>query len=564
MPRFFVITAFFCCSIFSLAPLQAAAPDGQALDALIAPYDKPDAPGVSLAVMIDGKPVYQRWVGKANIAHDVPINADTRFASASVSKKFTAFAIMSLADEGKLTLDQDIRDFIPELAERSTPITIRDLLNHTGGLREANSLLQLTGAYESSPIPQARSLDLILRQRGSNFPTGQRQEYSNTGYQLLAEIVARVAKQPFPEFMRSRIFVPLNMDQTLIRTDTDQIIPGLATGYKPIKGGFAKALQLSATYGSTGVISTPRDLLRWSHAWETGTVGPPAVIAAMEARSTLANGRRAIGSNGQEYRIFRGRDSWSHGGSTGGFRSFLLRIPKERMSIVVMSNRSDFLKAAFAFAVAEILIPDHPKPEPTVDFIPETGPALDRYVGDYQLFAGIIFSLRRDGDQLTFATFGKDDASPLPQVGKGKFTLNPKAQLQVEFHDFVDGRASEMRWQVSRDGYIPAPRVALQPVPQTPLNIAELEAFYYCEPLQQMVTLYKKEDRLWLRTGDGNSVPLDRYQSDVFRAGGPGSVQRVTVVRGTDGQILKLLISAALADDLEYRKIDKDEISGPE
>jgi len=563
MHRFFAMLTIFCAGLFAPLPLLAAEPDWKVIDALIAPYQNTDAPGISLAISIDGQRVFERWAGQADLAHEIPINANTRFEIASVSKQFTAFAIMMLADEGKLTLDQDVRTIIPELDARPTPVTIRQLLNHTGGLREANSLLQLTGAYESSPVEQARSLDLILRDSGGNFPAGQRQEYSNTGYQLLAEIVARVSRQAFPEFMENRIFEPLGMDRTFVQTDADQIIENLAVGYKPAANGYARALQLSATYGSTGIISNPRDLLRWGRALETGAIGGSDVIKAMAARSTLPNGRRAIATNGQEYRIFRGVDTWSHGGSTGGFRSFLLRIPEVRMMIVVMGNRSDFLKAAFAFDVAEVLLADRLKPQPSADLIPEIGTALDRYVGDYRLFAGVVFSLRRDGNQLTFATFGKDDPSPLPQVGNGIFMLNPATQLQLEFHDFEDGRATEMRWQVSKDGFILAPRVAMLPVPQSPLDIRELEGSYYSDTLQQVVTLIKDGGRLLLRTGDGNRIPLDRYQPDIFRADGPGSVQRVKVMRGTGGEVRELLISAALANDLKYRKIDLDEVARP-
>ncbi len=562
MNRIFTILAIFCAGLLASSPLRAAAFDWTAVDALIESYQNIDAPGISLAVSIDGQLVYQRWAGQADLAHDVLIGPDTRFEIASISKQFTAFAIMMLADEGKLTLDQDVREIIPELEARPVPITIRHLLNHTSGLREANSLLQLTGAYESSPVLQARSLDLISRQRGENFPAGQRQEYSNTGYQLLAEIVTRISGQSFPEFLRSRVFEPLGMDRTFVRTDPDQIVANLAVGYKPVENGYARAHLLSATYGSTGIISNPRDLLRWAHALETGEIGGSAVIDAMAARSTLSDGRRAIAANGQEYRDFHGLDSWSHGGSTGGFRSFLLRIPEERMAIVVMSNRSDFLKAAFAFDVAEALLAERFEPERPVDFVPETGTELDRYVGDYRLFAGTVFSLRRDGDDLTFGTFGKDDASPLPQVARGVFMLNPTTQLQLEFHDFADGYATEMRWQVSEDGFIPAPRVVMLPVPQTPLDIRELEGIYYCDTLQQVVTLFEHQGELWLRTGNGNRIPLDRYQPDIFRAEGPGSLQRVEIVRGAGGLVRGLLVSAALADNIEYRMLREGVIVG--
>jgi len=560
MHRFFAIFAVFYVSVFAASPLHATVPDWKAIDAMVDTYQKSDAPGISIAVSIDGEPVYRRWAGQADLAHNIPIGADTRFKIASVSKQFTAFAIMMLADEGKLSLDQDVRDIIPELQVRQTPVTILHLLNHTGGLREVNSLLQLTGAWESSPVAQPRSLDLILRDRGENFPAGQRQEYSNTGYQLLAEIVARVSGQSFPDYMHNRIFQPLGMDQTFVQTDPEQIIENIASSYKPDAGAYAMEHQLTATYGSTGIISNPRDLLRWGHALNVTAIGGAGVMEAMASRSTLSNGRRAIATNGQEYRNFHGFDTWSHGGSTGGFRTFLLRIPKAKMVIVVMGNRSDLLKAAFAFDVAEALLADRIESEPSADFVPETGADLDRYVGDYRLSAGSILSLRRDGDQLTLSTFGKDDTSALPQIGKGIFLLNPATQLRLEFHDFADGHATEMRWQISEDGFIPAPRVAMQPVPQTPLDLKELTGSYYSNTLQQVVTLLEESDELWVRTGDGNRIPLERYQPDTFRAIGPGSIGRIEIMRGNKDHVRGIFVSNALADNLEYVKIGKDPI----
>ncbi len=557
MLRYFAFLAIFCVCPLAASPPRATH-DWAALDTLVDAFDKAGAPGISLAVSIDGQTVYHRWTGQADLAHGVPIGADTRFNIASVSKQFTAFAIMMLVDAGELKLEQDVREFIPELEVRSPPVTIRHLLNHTSGLREANSLLQLVGTPEAWPVTQARSFDLIVRQRGGNFPAGQREEYSNTGYQLLAEVVARVSRTPFPDFMRSRIFEPLGMTRTVVYSDPKQIIADLAVDYAPVGDGFARAHSLSATYGSSGIISDPRDLLRWARALETGEIGGTAVIAAMAERSTFHDGRPAIASNGQECRRFRGLDTWSHGGSVGGFRSFLLRIPEARMAVAVMGNRSDFHKAAFAFNVARALVADPSAPTPATKFRPETGTDLDRYVGDYQLFAGIVFSLRRDGDQLSFSMFGRGNASALPQIDKGVFMLNPARQLRLEFRDFVNGQATEMRWQISEDGYIPAPLVVMQPVPETPLNIHELEGSYYAETLQQVITLSAYRNTLRLRMGDGSYTLLDRYQPDTFRADGDSAIQRVKIRRGTAGRVVGVFISAALADDIEYRKLDDD------
>ena len=463
---------------------------------------------------------------------------------------------MLLAEEGKLSLDQQVSEFIPEFTAPDGPVTIHHLLGHTGGLREVNSLIALTGQSPASPLTHARSLDLILRQRGANFPAGTRSEYSNTGYELLAEIVARVSGQPFAQFMESRIFAPLGMDETLVRTDPDAILRKLAHSYRPRGDGFARQHLLSATFGSTGIVSTPRDLLRWANAFDTGEVGGEAILRRMAVRSTLADGTPLIAANGLEFRDLRGLGTWSHGGSTGGFRSFLLRIPDARMNIVVMSNRDNFLKAAFAFDIAKVLLEDRLEPKEESAPPPSTLEALDSYVGDYRLFAGIVFSIRRDGDRLTFARFGSDDASALPEIEPGAFVLDPNRELRIEFHDFADGKATRMRWQISEDGFIPAPRVDMLPVPDTSPDYGKLTGSYYSQSLQQVVSLSEEEGELWLRAGSGERFLLVLYQPDTFYTANGGSIQRVKLVRNGHGSVGGLLVSAALADDIVFRRME--------
>lgn len=552
------IAAKLCAFILACAfllPASATARDWSAIEAMLAPYDDPQSPGVSVAISIDGELAFEGWAGRADIAQGVDIGSDTRFEIASISKQFTAFAIMLLVKEGKLSLDQQVGEIIPEFTGPAGPVTIRHLLSHTGGLREVNSLLGLTGQSDASPITQARALDLILRQHGANFAPGARYEYSNTGYQLLAEIVARVSGQPFAEFMQTRIFAPLGMEDTQVRTDPDAIIARLAQGYRPTANGFARVHLVAATFGSTGIVSTPRDLLRWARVFETGQVGGEAVLQRMAARSTLADGTAAVAANGQEFRKFRGFDTWSHGGTTGGFRSFLLRIPEARMNIVVMSNRADLLKAAFAFDIAEVLLGDRLEPKQESAVEPTGGTALDRYVGDYRLFAGIVFSIRRDGDRLTFSRFGSDDASPLPEIERGVFLLDADRQLRLVFRDFANGKASQMRWQISEDGFIPAPRVEMLPVPAAPLHYGDLAGNYYSPTLQQVVSLMEDAGRLWLRAGNGDRAQLELYQPDTFRTAEGGDILRVKLVRDEDGSVAGLLVSAALADDIAFRRI---------
>ncbi|TRD11043.1 beta-lactamase family protein [Erythrobacter insulae] len=556
MRRLSSIFAFLAIAICAAFPVAATPPYWAEVDALVDNHQPAGEPGISLAISVDGEPVYHRWSGQADLERGVAIGKDTRFFIGSTSKQFTAFAVMLLVDEGRITLDQDIRTIIPELEARDVPVTIRHLLNHTSGLREIGTLFLLAGQTEKTPTNADQALDMIYRQRGGNFQAGERQEYSNTGYELLAEIVARVSGEPFPQFMQTRIFAPLGMDRTFVRADPNRLIPNAAISYEPNGEGFAHAHILAASFGSTGIVSDPVDLLRWGHALNMGQFGGTAISALMDRRSTLPDGSRLIGTNGQEYRSWRGLDTWSHGGSTGGFRTFLLRIPEARTVIAVAGNRSDFLKAAFAFDVAEKVLVDRLDPEPSSDFIPATHEQLDSYAGDYRLFAGVVFSLRRDGDALMFSTFGQEGAFALPQIGDAEFMLNPARDLRLVFKDFKAGQASRMRWTVSADGYIPAPRVEMEPVPQGPIDTGALAGTYYSDTLQQALTIYELDGKLWARTGDALRTSLERYQPDTFRPAGEFAIQRIRFERAPDGPVETALISTSLADNIVYRKLD--------
>ncbi|MEO1220645.1 MAG: serine hydrolase domain-containing protein [Pseudomonadota bacterium] len=364
------------------ANLSARTFNTEAVDALVKAYGTPDAPGISVAVAQHGEVDYQGWTGIADLERRTAIDHHTRFHIASISKQFTAYAIHRLAKEGKLQVDQPLSDFFPEFEASTGELTIRHLLDHTGGLREVNSLVQMLGLSEGSPITANQMLAVILRQESVNFEPGTDEEYSNTGYQLLAHIVAKSSGQSFADYMQNEIFSPLAMDHSIVRTDPQAMIRNVAVSYENTGQSFIHTPILATAFGSTGIVSTPRDLLKWGHWLNTQELAGAPVMRAMAERARLPDGRSVVAGNGQEFRLFRGVKTWSHGGTAGGFKSFLLRIPDHGIVIAVAGNRADFLKAAFAFDVAEAVLGATLEPAPEPDMTPETKAELDSYAGD--------------------------------------------------------------------------------------------------------------------------------------------------------------------------------------
>ena len=530
--------------------------DTSALDAMVDGHQKPDEPGISVAISVDGELVYERWAGQADLEHSVPITAETRFPIASTSKQFTAFAILNLAEEGKLSLDQEVREFFPNFRASGDGVTIKHLLDHTGGLREINTLTQILGFTEASLISPDAALELIVRQEGRNFDPGTNEEYSTTGYQLLAHIVERVAGMPFEDYIRTEAFEPLRMKDSLVDRDPTILIPNLALSYDPGRTAMYKSLYVSGVIGSSGIISSPRDLVRWGHALNTAQIGNANVIAAMNKRTRLANGNVAVASNGQEYREFRGLKTWSHGGSSGGFRSFLLRIPEENIAISVIGNRSDFLKAAFAFDLAEALLADRLEPASEPDMTPETTADLDSYAGDYRLFAGLVFSIRRIGDSLTFEVFGSGNPTRIERVSKGVFMVDPISDRRIEFRTFNDGKATELRWQLSEDGFIRAPRVAMQPIPDALPNPGLLTGSYYSDDLQIGFEISLLDDgQLAISSGLRGPVPLAPIQPGVLRPLSNSPLALIDVGSSTSAPPDKVIVSTTLAENIVFEKV---------
>lgn len=554
---FFAKFLFLVGALISFASGAAAQPlNTEAVDAMVKAYGPSDGPGISVAIARNGELIYEGWTGQADLERAVSISRETRFPIASISKQFTAFAIMKLVDEGKLSLEQEVRDFFPNARKSGDGVTVQDLLDHTSGLREINTITQILGFSEASLVLPEATLAIILRQAGRNFDPGTNEEYSNTGYQLLAHIVERVSGMPFEEYLRSQIFEPLGMTKSFVQRDPTILTADLALSYDPRGTSMYNYLYVSGVIGSSGIVSTPSDLAKWGHALNTGGAGRASIITAMNKRTVLANGNTAVASNGQEFREFRGLKTWSHGGSSGGFRSFLLRIPDEKIAIAVIGNRSDFKKAAFAFDMAEALLADRLAPEVEPDMSPETTATLDSYVGDYQLFAGLIFSIRRDGDDLTFGVFGSDNPALLSRISKGVFLVDPVRDRRVEFHTFENGKATELRWQVSKDGFIRAPHVAMQPVPKALLDPETHVGSYYSDDLQIGLEIFSSQDgQLFVSSSLRSPVQLIPFQPGVLRANGDSPLTLLDFGVETDAPKNRVVVSTTLAENFVFERI---------
>ena len=382
------------------------------VDQLFAEWDKPNSPGAALAVTRDGKIIYTQGYGTANLEYDIPITPTTIFDIASVSKQFAAFTITTLAHDGKLSLDDDIRMHLPDIPDFGNTITIRHLLHHTSGLRDWVQSLVIAGVAMEDVISFKHILKMVRHQKALNFEPGAAYLYSNTGYNLLAEIVERVTGDSFREWTDTNIFKPLAMTNTHFHDDHQMILKNRAYSYQVVENDqFKHAINNTTALGSSSLYSTVEDLAKWMLNFDNTRIGEQTVIDQMHQRGVLNNGEQisyAFGLNIGEYRTLKTVD---HSGSWQGFRSHLIRFPDQKFGVVILCNLDTFNPLRLAEKVANLYLADvlapveASKPEkaaaPAKDIKSErlTPEQLTEFIGDYyteELDTTYSISMHRD------------------------------------------------------------------------------------------------------------------------------------------------------------------------
>jgi CubicO group peptidase (beta-lactamase class C family) len=346
----------------ALESRQARLPDPAAVDAVFSKWTSA-TPGCAVGVSEGGKIVLRKAYGMADLEHDVPNSPDTIFEAGSVSKQFTAAAVLLLAREGKLSLDDPVRKYIPELPDYGKPLLIRHMLQHTSGLRDWGEVEDIAGWPRTTRVyTHAHVLDIVSRQRALNFEPGTNWSYSNTGYNLAAVIVSKVSGQPFAEFCRLRIFEPLGMTHTSWRDDFRRIVKGRAIAYDETKGLYRQDMPFEDVHGNGGLLTTVGDLLRWNENAVDQKVGDAEFLRLELTPGRFNNGTPYDYAMGLYIRSFMGLSEVSHSGSTAGYRAYLTRYPAQHVSVAVLCNVSSGTAERYAHAVATLYLGDAARP----------------------------------------------------------------------------------------------------------------------------------------------------------------------------------------------------------
>lgn len=522
-----------------------------AVGALVRSVAGPDEPGLAVAVLVDGTVAARATAGQADLEHGTVVEDDTVFQAASLSKQFTAFAILLLEQEGKLSIDAPVSTYVPE-AGRWPPITLRRLMDHTNGLRDLGALLSMAGWRDEDLVTDQQALDMVLAQDGLNFAPGAAFQYNNSDYVLLAEIVRRVSGLSLADFSQARIFGPLGMTHTRFQTELTTVRKGQAQSYEPADGGFERRVLAHVYTGPTGLHTTAEDLLLWAANFESGQVGGPALVRRMEVVGRMNDGAESFYpyALGQERRVYNGLAVWSHGGRTGGFRSFLLRIPGDHLAISVLSNRSDIDASAMAYSIADIyLTPTSPQAAPRTRPTPGD---LAAYVGDYELFPAVILNFSTDGEQL-FLTVGGQAPVALPASSERTFGLNSRTGLSVTFDEVVAGRSPGLKYIIGRNGALSAARVDLLPFAPASVRPEDYVGRYRSAELSTDYVFEVLDGDLVARHPRRPPMRMRAYQPDVFAGEGP--LSRVRFERDDRGHVTGFKLSGPVAEGIVFVRV---------
>ena len=516
------------------------------VDEIFAQWDSSASPGCALSVSRAGSSVLSRAWGMADLEHGIPNAPSTIFEGGSLAKQFTSAAVVLLALDGKLSLDDDVREYIPEVRDYGTPVTLRRLMTHTSGMRDWGSVASISGWGRGARSHRhAHVLDIVSRQSALNFEPGHEYSYSNTGYNLLAVVVDRVSGMPFAQFSRERIFEPLGMSDTQWRDDYRRLVPRRSTAYSASDDGFLINRPIEYVHGNGGILSTVGDLQTWNAALTDGRLGGEEFVRMMHDRAVLNDGRTISYAGGLQLRDFAGVPSITHTGSTAGYRGFIGRYPDQQLSIAILCNVGNANPGALGGQVARVFLGDAASPDP------EPGEGMALAAGDLEGKAGLYREVDT-GDPLRITL--EDGAL---RVGNQRLVAHSASEFQVG--------ASERRlvFGAAANGGRPAIDEhtgeyydnTYEPVEEFAPAAGQLDAYvgtFHSDDAETTLVVAVEGDQLVAKRRPDAVFELEPVYQDAFNAGGLG---RIRFDMGADGRATAFGIRQGRVYDMRFQRV---------
>lgn len=522
--------------------MPASADDrADAINSFFAAYDKAGSPGCAVAVVHRGEVIHRRGYGRAQLEWDAPITPKTVFHVASVAKQFTAMAVCLLAEEGRLSLDDDVRKYVHELPDRGAVITLRHLLQHSSGLHDVAEVTRLAGWRSDDVVTDRDGLELAIRQEALDFAPGERHVYCNSGYVLAALVVRRVSGQSLRAFAQKRIFEPLGMRDTHFHDDHAEVVKGRASAYSGRGDRFVIDVPNFDTVGSTGLFTTVDDLVRWDRNFADRRVGGKSALERMLTPGTLNSGAPVLYGEGQGYGLglvlgrYRGLRTVWHSGGDHGYRAEFLRFPEQDFTVIVLGN-SDTLNPYFlARRVADVCLKNEfPEgPDRGAKRTARTGSPLTLSEAELTAWAGTYWNLDTGSSWKIAVKDGKLRAglAPLTPLAADRFGIGDYP-IELIFSPAKDGAPRRLEWvDVGTEVF-----EALPELNPTPGELGEYVGIYRSVELNTEYTLRRRGATLSVCGWRDDHGTLRPVLADVFSIsprGLPTALVRFTRSGGT-------------------------------
>lgn len=546
------VTIQFIILILLFSPLifSQSASDIDELDTIFSSWDSATTPGCAVGVSEKGVPLVFRSWGMADLENPVRNTPSTIFEAGSVSKQFVSGSLILLALEGELSLDDDVRQYIPELPDYDHSITLRHLLNHTSGLRDWGSVASISGwGRGQRSHNHDHVLDILSRQSELNFPPGERYSYSNSGYNLLAIVIERVAGIPFAEYSSKNIFEPLGMTSTQWRDDYTRIVPGRSTAYSGSEGDhmFTINRPIEYVHGNGGLLTTVGDLLTWSHAVSSGFFGD-GFYDELTTRGVLSSGRTIEYASGVQISTDHGQPQIVHTGATSGYRAYLSTFPEQNLSVALLCNVTGANPGVLGSEISKLFLGD----DATIadQELPE---GISTEAAQLESKTGIWADPRNHRHTeivLENDTLSIKDGDPLISLSENEFNVGSS---DVTYRFIKSEEYDRPLISVAREGYTEETLIPVDPSNEQ-ANPEVLLGTYDSHDAETAIRIVAEDDKLIAKRRPADSFELEPVFNDTFLAPGFGLIR---FHRNESGDVIRFSYSSGRVYDMNFTRTDE-------
>jgi len=497
--------------VFITSKIHSQENKTEKIDAILQSYDKPNAPGLSIGIVENGILIYTKGIGFASIEKNIKNDTKIAFSIASIAKQFTASCIWVLVQEKKLSLEDDIRKYLPEMPNYGTPIKIKHLLNHTSGIRNYHTIMDLQGFdYDSEYYNNETVLQLASKQKGLNNKPGEKILYSNTNYNLLTTIIERISRKNLNEFAKEKLFQPLQMNSSCFKISNKQTVENKAVGYQFIDGKYVSNTSLQESYGAGSMASTIEDISKWIRVLNGGNSEFKSLSNFLIQCEKLENGEKAKYARGVMVDKYKGFQTISHSGFGWGGQSQLITIPEKNIGIIIMTNLESINPTPISYQILDVFLNEKTIKKSNTKKLYQNQ-NLNTFIGQYkEMNSAMKMEVFVENDTLKAKGSQAKKGIALLTFEKNKFHRMNNESVR---YDFTKNKNHDL---IISFGGTPFYFKKAQFVNPETVKINEFIGTYYSEELNTTYFFFEKDNKLCLTYKNNQNIGLSTTEVDEF------------------------------------------------